>query len=268
MRRIHVVILLLLALPALAGGETNRTFEVVEGAKIEKDRLVTKAGSRPIDLVRLAERVDLSSLGDGSVLERARRYLARLPKGRPLSAEVAREKKGPVIVGLWPVSDRTAPKDLALTLKLTGPARIKPTESPGLGIRLVNRSKSTAHRVVLPNDGSESGWREPHVFLGATSGGRRIEERPIGRCGLYAENWHRDVVVLAPGQSLDLTSRYLSARVTLALPAKGKVKLVAHYVYRAGKKLDARATKGTGPMGKTPAFELVSKPVEIELVAP
>jgi hypothetical protein len=268
MRRVHVLILLLLALPAHAGGEASPTFEVVEGVKIEKDRLVTKTWARPIDLVRLAERVDLGSLGDGSVLARARKYLARLPMGRPLSVEVVTEKKGRVVVGLWPVSDRTVPKELALVLKLTGPARIKPAENPKLEIRLVNRSKRSAHRVVLPNDGSESGWREPHVYLTATSGGRAVKGRPIGRCGMFAVDWHRDVVVLAPGQSVDLTSRYLPARMTLALPAKGKVKLVAHYDYGAGKEVNTRSVRGTGSMGKTPAFDLVSKPIEIEMAGP
>ena len=269
MRTIHVVILLLLALPALAGEEEQLEYRVVTGWKIEKDRLLAKEGAWSIDLVRLAERVDLSALGKGPVAERARKYLAGLPKGKPLSVELGTGPKGALVIGAWPVSDRTEPKDLALVVKIVGPVKIAPGRSPKLEIRIVNRSKKTAHRVVLPRDGSESGWREPHVYFSATAGGKKVEKKPIMRCGMYAHDWHRDIVVLAPGQSVVITSGYVPVGLCLALPAKGTVRLTAHYDYAGGKlKKGAGVPTGPGAMGSTPAFALGSEPVEFRIAAP
>jgi hypothetical protein len=140
-------------------------------------------------------------------------------------------------------------------------------------VRLVNRSKTLTHPVVRSNDGSEVGWREPHVFWTATwveADDREtpIEPRGLGRCGLYSADWTKDVTRLAPGESIDV--EWMShVHHAFDLQKEGLVRITAHYVWRGGKaKGLPPGTKSTdfGLMTGVPPYELRSNPVDVRIV--
>jgi hypothetical protein len=156
------------------------------------------------------------------------------------------------VVGIRQLTEERLRSDLRLEL------------SPTLEARLVNAGKWT-HRVVKPGDGSESGWREPEVYLEREVDGKWVRGAKPGRCGLYAHDWQKDVIDLKLGDALPIGG-FVEPRMAFGLsaPAKAKVRLV--YVYRGG-----RASKGRevepepGPMAKTPPFAIFSEPVEIRI---
>lgn len=141
-----------------------------------------------------------------------------------------------------------------------------------LGATLVNRSETVTHRVVAPGDGSESGWREPHVYYtGQRQAGdgtwTDLERRGIGRCGMYDRNWHDEVRELGPGESIDLNPWTALPAQVFDLGSAGKFRVRVHYRYAGGtlgKGVSERADPG--PMKGVPAFDLVSKPIEFEIV--
>ena len=168
-------------------------------------------------------------------------------------------------------------RDLVLEATLTSPKTIQPGEPVRVRSRIVNRSKTVTYKLVRPGDGSESGWREPHVFFTAESLDPRgvrtpVPEAGLGRCGLFDANWHDDIVSLAPGKSLDLYNWMPAAHHHLRFEREGPVELRLHYRYtrgqlgKGGKALDTDRPEGTGPMGAVPAFELVSAPVRFHVL--
>jgi hypothetical protein len=131
--------------------------------------------------------------------------------------------------------------------------------------------------VVRPGDGSEMGWREPYVYFTAQ---REVlpevwEDVPkgdISRCGNYDDAWDKDTTPLDPGRSMSLTERwYLTPETALDLAEPGRVRIVAHYQYRRGAgsswRYDPRVSVPDELRG-TPAFEVVSEPVEVRIVRP
>lgn len=223
-------------------------------------------GVHRIDLFWLADRIDSDTICCGRHEEAMRKYLAGLDRKLPIVAELVAVKKGekPFVAGLWPLTAERVCEHLALEAKLVGPAERKAGEPIELKIELVNRSK-VPHKVVLPNDGSESRMREPHTFFSARLDGRELTPGPVLRCGLFAEDWHRDVVELKPGERLRIDDRYLPPSVTLDLSRPGKLELRVHYAYTGGRSARGTGELDPGPMGRTPAFELVSEPVAIAL---
>ena len=134
-----------------------------------------------------------------------------------------------------------------------------------------NDSKSDHHFAVASGDGSQEGWREPHVwYSGYIDAGdgcwRPLESIRVGRCGMYDEHWLDEVVDLAPGQSAALEWISSPAR-TLDISEPGRVRLFLHYAYRAGAntKGSGVSTTDLGPMADVGAFEIVSEAVEFEL---
>jgi hypothetical protein len=171
------------------------------------------------------------------------------------------------------------PAGLVLEAKVTGHAEIQPGEGPDVTLFLRNESKDRSIPVVLPGDGSESGWREPHVFWTAAQvlpdgKERAIDPMPFGRCGNYDPEWAKDVVTLAAGDSRELRDWMPLLRMIFDFQEAGKVRLVAHYVWRAGAAskgnpiADAAGKQDPGAMRDTPPFELLSKPVEITVARP
>ncbi len=140
----------------------------------------------------------------------------------------------------------------------------------------MNRSATSSHALVLPGDGSEVGWREPHAYFTAellADGGswREIPGSPDSSCGFFEPYWLDEVVRLAPGESRRL-SRMDSPAV---LPAQGRVRIRAHYAYKATpSKRDFEdqdpipLPEGLGAMNGVPTFELGSAPLELTLVPP
>lgn len=191
------------------------------------------------------------------------------------AAIVAAEDTPPAV----PAKPGPPPEGLLLEARVAGRATIQPGESPEVALFLRNRSKDRTIPVVLPGDGSESGWREPHVHWTATQvlpdgTERPIEPQPLFRCGMFDPDWQKDVVKLAAGESRELRDWMPSLATMFDFQEKGRVRLTAHYVYRAGAAAkgnpiaEAAPSKGTGAMGDTPAFEMTATPVEITVERP
>ncbi len=145
-----------------------------------------------------------------------------------------------------------------------------------IDVDIVNRSTTTSHPIVLPGDGSSAGWREPHARFSAEVQAedgtwRTLPIREVGRCGLYDANWLDEVVRLAPG-----AAQRLAWMGTLPeLPEQGRVRIRAHYAYKATPSLrdyedrdPIPPPEGLGGMAGVAPFELVSAPIELLLEAP
>jgi hypothetical protein len=160
----------------------------------------------------------------------------------------------------------TVEKDLALEVTRASKDAIDHERDPGLEVWLVNRSPSATYPVVLSNDGSESGWREPHAFYTID---RQVSGRwePVkvsfeGRCGLYAEDWTKDVVSLGPGQRVKMPSMpYVSDELGEA----SAVRVVAHYEYG-----DHARDKSKVPpiLHAMPSYVLASAPLVVAVAHP
>lgn len=183
------------------------------------------------------------------------------------------------LVAISSVADTIIPtraqieRDLHLDVTLLTTNTIEPGEYIGLAVALVNRSETTAYAVVKPGDGSEVGWREPHVFVTAE---RQIVDNtwedvppvPLLRCGLFDSDWQKDVVHLGPHESIELGA---SPNETLELQQAGRVRLRVHYRYKAGvlaEGMDGERYIDLGKMAGIPAFEIVSPPIELEIRRP
>ncbi|MBM3983880.1 MAG: hypothetical protein FJ304_27150 [Planctomycetes bacterium] len=142
-----------------------------------------------------------------------------------------------------------------------------------IGLKLVNTSKTRAHKVVKPGDGSECGWRDPWVHVTAEQRGvdgawTALKPRAYGRCGLFDFNWPKDTIELKPGAELELKDWYHPAGFDFQYP--GTVRLVGHYEHRAvgGKNGQPRPDAERGAMAGVPLFALRTEPVEFEVVRP
>jgi hypothetical protein len=138
---------------------------------------------------------------------------------------------------------------------------------PRFQVWLVNRSKTTSYPIVLSNDGSESGWREPTIGWTAemkTSGTwQAVPKVRVLRCGLYAQDWTTDVKTIAPGERIELP--------WFALWGMGEVgdathvRFVAHYAYGE----HARDKSKVPPiLHAMPEYAIASTPFEIEVKRP
>jgi hypothetical protein len=170
-----------------------------------------------------------------------------------------------------PLTAEIIQNDLVLEATLTSPAQARPDSRIELSVALRNTSATRTHHVVKPGDGSEVGWREPHVYFTATLTGkdgvaRDVPEANVGRCGLYDADWVKDVVALAPGETLEIKDWLMSPDVALVLDQPGQIALRVHYAFRpsAAKRSDGAVTP-TGPIADVPDFELVSEPIAITL---
>jgi hypothetical protein len=158
--------------------------------------------------------------------------------------------------------------DLRLELVATA-VRFEPGEPVPLRASIHNDGDAGQY-VVLPGDGSEVGWREPHVWVSTLSESspgcwQPLPAPRIVRCGLYNRDWTRDVVAIAPGESRDVELRH-----RLALEQAGRVRVRAHYLWNEGRttKGDAPAVRSPSVMAGVPAFELTSNAVELVIERP
>ena len=171
---------------------------------------------------------------------------------------------------------------LVLKAKLTSPETVEPGEPIGVQITLKNQSVDQTFPVLKAGDGSELGWREPYVFFTATvdTGDGKPQDVPkasYGRCGLYDANWQKDVVQLKPGAELPLKDWLNAPSMMPEFQKPGRVRLYVHYRYRAefagkgaasGKFKPPAKRPSLGVMDGVPAFEIVSAPVEFQVVRP
>lgn len=139
---------------------------------------------------------------------------------------------------------------------------------PFVPLVLVNTSRHTSYRVVHPGHESGSGRRGFHIFLtwsGAPADQAHGRGEPdYGGWELF-DKWDDPamrprVVMLAPGGRLPVGRP--SAHFSLDQP--GRAELVAHYKFTGGSALPPELSR----MGGVPPFELVSDPIEVEVVRP
>ena len=172
-------------------------------------------------------------------------------------------------------AQRAIEKDLVLRGTLKTPALIHAGEDVSVSLVLCNTSRDESHAVVAPGDGSEVGWREPHVYFTATIDQWDGTSKPVpngefGRCGLCDSNWQKDARILKPGDELPLDNWLPSEMLEFQSP--GHVRLFAHYRYGAGATTKGGKTERpaavSGPMADIPAFELTSEPMEFDVIRP
>jgi hypothetical protein len=164
-------------------------------------------------------------------------------------------------------------KDLALQVALKSPVTIQVGEQVDVSIVVRNQSRDTAYSLVAPGDGSEAGWREPHVYFTATLDkgngvSKVVPTARYARCGLFDPAWQKDARTLKPGEELPLKNWLVSPSTMLEFQEPGHVRLVAHYSYRAGIAVKGTKQSVVGLMAGVPVFELVSVPVEFDVVRP
>jgi len=165
-------------------------------------------------------------------------------------------------------------QDLGIQLSLSGRRVFEPGQPIPVRAMLVNRGLGRRW-VVEPGDGSDMGWREPYVYFTA----RReqapgvwvdVEVERYSRCGNFDHRWDQAVVALGPGGTLAIDRWLIAPDRGLELQIPGRVRLYAHYKYRAGK-FDStfQGSVAVPPeLEGTPAFELVSAPLEIQIERP
>jgi DNA polymerase III delta prime subunit len=166
--------------------------------------------------------------------------------------------------------------DLAIDVERKDRGAIEPGQWLEMRARIRNAGSSD-RKVVLSSDGSEVGWREPHVwwtaYVQAPGSECAIEVPPqvVSRCGMFDHDWHDEVIELDAGDARDL--EWLgnpSYSLDLASMPEGTVTLFLHYAYTAGKvgKSSASEAVDLGPMAGEAAFEVVSNPIVMELERP
>jgi hypothetical protein len=161
---------------------------------------------------------------------------------------------------------------LKLVAELKSGKTIEAGTNPWIVLSLANTSASVTYPVVKPGDGTCFGWRDPYVYFTAerlAADGRwvPVERAPFIRCGIFDENWPKDVVDLKPGERLALEH---PCTIPLDFQRPGRVRMVGHYAYRAtgGKRGGPRPEDLRGRMAGVPLFEVTSEPVEFEVIRP
>jgi hypothetical protein len=161
--------------------------------------------------------------------------------------------------------------DLRLWVELKGSKTIQAGTTPWLSVALVNTSTTPAHWVVKYGDGSEVGWREPYVYWTATldRGDGKLVPVPRAdyrRCGLFNAAWPKDAILLRPGEKMELGFVPL-----LEFQQPGRVRLRAHYAYHGGSGERSRSPVAPDQrrrMTGVPAFEVISDPLEFDVIRP
>jgi hypothetical protein len=165
--------------------------------------------------------------------------------------------------------DRTdVERDLTLELTRKTNEGYDDERDPRFEVWLVNRSRTVTYPIVLSNDGSESGWREPTVGFTAekkTAAGawEAIPKQHAARCGLYAQDWTQDVKTLAPGARVKL--EWFKPWPLEEVGDATRVRFVAHYSYG-----DHARDKSKVPpiLHAMPEYAIASAPFEIPVARP
>jgi hypothetical protein len=170
-----------------------------------------------------------------------------------------------------PVTRQQIEADLRIHVEFKGDKTMQAGTLPLVSATLVNTSKKVTHRVIKPGDGSDVGWREPHVYWTATidrGDGKWVDvpKADYGRCGLFGGDWPKSAIRLAPGEKIPLNQEPL-----LEFQQAGRVRLRAHYSYEEGRGKLSRsrvAPERLDVLIGVPAFEIVSEPVEFTVIRP
>lgn len=159
-------------------------------------------------------------------------------------------------------------KDLVLTLRRTQAEPFERERDPRFEVVLANRSADRTYPIVMSSDGSESGWREPHVWYTLdkrVAGGpwTAAPPEPLARCGNYDSDWTKDVTALAPGK--EVTLPWFDFFEQWDLEGATAVRVVAHYAYGDHAK-DLR--KVPPALHAMPAYALASNAIELPVEQP
>lgn len=171
-------------------------------------------------------------------------------------------------------SERLVPReeverDLSLTLGRLATDAFEIGHDPRLEVVLSNRSKTRSYPVVVSGDGSEAGFREPHVFYtverrsSSSSPWEPATEQRVARCGNYDEDWTKDVVSLAPGEQIVLP--WFGFPSNWELDGAYYARIVAHYAYGE----HAREERDAPPeLHGMPSYALASNALEVVIDPP
>lgn len=158
-----------------------------------------------------------------------------------------------------------------LELVLGGDLEVERGDVPNLALTVFNRSERRAHAVVNASDGSREGWREPHLFFDVEirdgEGPWRTARRArYVRCGNYDTDWTKDIVTLAPNESLDLDDVIFPYGTELE--EASEIRITAHYRYgvtRGAESLWRARNVPPAEIAGVPDFELVSTPFVVRV---
>ena len=188
-----------------------------------------------------------------------------------------------IVFALLPLSMATAiaekgtaeqyEKDLELVATLTSPAKFECGLKPEFKLQVANRSKTGTHRIIKPGDGSEVGWRSPHVYATA----ERLNEKnewvsfksvvDYGRCG----NYDTTLVPLdlKPDEKFEIKDWIPSTCINHEFNKAGKYRVRWHYDVDLDKTSQPTLREDDAPenvkLSNVPNFSLVSKWVELEV---
>lgn len=189
-------------------------------------------------------------------------FLAACSGASPVVGE--REKDAPSAT----IARADVERDLGLELSREATDPYDDGRDPHFKVFLVNRSKTTSYPIVVSNDGSEAGWREPTIGFTAekkTAAGN-WEAAPKGqvlRCGLYAQDWTRDLRTIAPGERIELPWFYFAPLEDVGDATR--VRFVAHYAYGEHARDKSKVPPALHAM---PEYAIASAPFEIEVKRP
>lgn len=186
--------------------------------------------------------------------------------------------------------------DLVLQTSLKTPRTIHAGSLVAVDIVLRNLSQDTSYPILLPGDGSEAGMRNPHVYFTATidTGRGKVKAVPqarYARCGNRNPYSDRDIYTLKPGEAIPVKGGLTSPSTMLEFQEAGRVRLLVHYAYRGfahegfdenaiaasnlpeeylieARKRAEQMSAITDHMKDLPVFELVSQPLEFDVVRP
>lgn len=178
-----------------------------------------------------------------------------------------------VVIAEEPKQEKPIEKDLVLSAKLKSADTIQPGEEIEISLLLTNSSKSATHRVIKPGDGSEAGWREPHIrfsveYLEANGQLTDAPQTRYGRCGIFDPYWTKDFTDLAPSETLDLNHWLTPVNNFYEFQKPGKYQIRAHYDYRARSLLAKDKAQLPEPVRDIPVFQVTSAPVMLNVERP
>lgn len=164
-------------------------------------------------------------------------------------------------------ADLTDPRvvDLRVDLEITTESPIASGGPLEVEATLINTSETATYFVVPVSDGSEMGWREPHVSVAiefrGEDGWEGLESRGIARCGLYDFEWWTQTVELRPGGATTFGPWMSQLSVQFDLARAGEYRIQLHYDYDPS----AVTAPTVAPPEVGPAFQLTSDWVRFEV---
>ena len=168
-------------------------------------------------------------------------------------------------------------QDLEIVAERLTPEEMKAGRTVKFGLSIKNRSVSHSCRLFVPGDGSQVGWRPPHVYATVEYQNRRGQWETVepfqtyARCGMFDWEWRDDFVELEPGQSFKIKDWVSSDCSGQLFSRPGNYRIQWHYDFNPTK--FGKGHAATEPSEKDlqqnvnelKAFKLTSKPQLIKV---